>query len=147
MKNFIKNWLITFALIVLVNNIISNISSMDYWGNISPHIEILFATLLIRLSLLLTNKFSCRYPILEYLLEFGTVTAVVFSCGWLFGWKMDIWWLVIIIIALVYTAAYMLDLVKTGRDIAYINEQIKLRRSETEKKNEKSKNGDSDNDC
>ncbi len=133
MKNFIKNWLVNFALIVLFINFVSLIVDRD-WGSVSHIFELFFVTLLIRLLQIFTSKFVSYYPILEYLLELGVVITVVFSCGWLFGWKMDMWWLILIIITAVYGAAYGLDLARANRDIEYINEQIKRRRIKTANK-------------
>lgn len=127
MKTFIKDWLVNFALIVLSVDGVFFIVNRS-WENISFNVELLFVTLLIRLLLILTGKFTSRYPILEYLLEFGTVTTVVLGIGWLLGWyNIDHMWLIIVIIAIVYTTGYVLDLTNANRDIAYINEQIKQR--------------------
>lgn len=138
MKRFIKDWLVNFALIVLSVDGVFFIVNRS-WGNISFNVELLFVTLLIRLLLILTGKFTSRYPILEYLLEFGTVTTVVLGIGWLLGWyNIDHMWLIIVIIAIVYTTGYVLNLTKANRDIAYINEQIKQRCKErAEQANEK----------
>ena len=127
MKKFIKNWLMNFALILISINIVSFALDRN-WNHVSFVFELLFVTLMIRLIQILTNKFSSRYPILEYMLEFAMVTAIVFGFGWLFGWIGKNWWHNLIVIIIVYAAAYVLDLTRTKRDISYINEQIKIRR-------------------
>lgn len=125
MKNFIKDWLANFALIVLCINIVSFIINRN-WSNVSFILELFFVTLLIRLLQILTNKFTSNYPILEYLLEFGMVSSIVFIFGRLFGWyTVNEMWFIFVIIIIAYTIAYVLDLTKTSRDVAYINEQIK----------------------
>lgn len=127
MKNFVKHWLVNFALIVICINSISFVLYQN-WGDVSFIFELLFVTLLIRLMQMLTNKFATQYPILEYLLELLMVVAVVLACGWLFGWyRNGEIWFILGTIAVVYAAAYVLDLTRTRRDVAYINEQIKQR--------------------
>ena len=127
MKKFVKNWLMNFALILISINIVSFAINRN-WNQVSFVFELLFVTLMIRLIQVLTNKFSSRYPILEYMLEFAMVTAIVFGFGWLFGWIGKNWWHLLIVIIIVYAAAYVLDLTRTKRDISFINEQIKIRR-------------------
>jgi hypothetical protein len=122
-----KNWLMNFALILISINIVSFAINRN-WNQVSVVFELLFVTLMIRLIQILTNKFSSRYPILEYMLEFAMVTAIVFGFGWLFGWIGKNWWHLLIVIIIVYAAAYVLDLTRTKRDISFINEQIKIRR-------------------
>lgn len=127
MRKFIKDWLANFALIVVCIYIFSFIMNRN-WSDVSFIFELCFVTLLIRLFQILTNKFVFSYPILEYLLEFVMVIAVVLSCGWLFGWHNDDeTWFILVTVAVAYTMAYVLDLTRTSRDVAYINEQIKRR--------------------
>ena len=126
-----------FALILISINIVSFTINRN-WNQVSFIFELLFVTLMIRLIQILTNKFSSRYPILEYMLEFAMVTAIVFGFGWLFGWIGKNWWHLLIVIIIVYAAAYVLDLTRTKRDISFINEQIKIRRMKSgEPKNDR----------
>lgn len=128
MKKFVKDWLVNFALVLLSVYVVFVIVNRN-WEDVSFAFELLLVTLAIRLLQMLTSKFTPRYPILETLLEFVMVTAVVLSSGWLLEWYIvENIWLIIIVIAIVYTAGYVLDLTKANRDIAFINEQIRRRR-------------------
>jgi hypothetical protein len=132
MKKFINDWLVNFALVVLGVFGVFFIAHRN-GDDLFFILELLLTTLLIRLLQMLTGKFTSRYPMLEYLLEFGMVVSVVLGSGWVFGWyNFESIWLIIVVIAIVYMAGYVLDLTKANRDIMYINEQIKRRRMEME---------------
>lgn len=128
MRKFINGWLANYALVLICISVINLIVNRN-WDNVSFYIELFTVTLMIRLLQLLTNKFVSNYPILEYLLEFGMVIAVVLVGGWLFAWyNIKGMLFVLLTIAVVYVIAYVLDLTRASRDIAYINEQIKQKR-------------------
>lgn len=130
MKKFIQRLLVNFALVVLGAHFIPSIISND-WLNSRYIAELLIATVVIRLLLLLTNQFNSRYPILEYLLEFGMVLAVVLGFGWWFGWySLDYLWAMVVTVAAVYAAVYAVGMGRIRRDVAFINEQIDLRKRE-----------------
>lgn len=130
MKKFMQGLLVNFALVVLGAHIISSAIFND-WAHSKYIIELLLVTVVIRLLLLLTNRFSSRYPVLEYLLEFGMVLAVVLGFGWMFGWYgLDYLWAMFMIVTAVYAAVYAVGLGRIRRDVAFINEQITLRKKE-----------------
>lgn len=133
MKNFVKDGLVNFALIVLGAYIIPSI--MGYgWEHSINILQLLMVTFLIRLLQLLTSKFVSRYPILEYLLELGMILAVVLGFGWLFKWyDIDRLAAIVLTVIVIYAAAFALDLTKTRRDVGFINDQIKLRREKISK--------------
>ena len=128
MKIFIKDWLANFALIVLsVYGITSFYNGL--YSDLIFILQLFFTTLVIRLLQIPVRKYESRYPFLEYLLEFGMVVAVVLGLGLIFGWHSGKGIpLIILTIIVAYAAAYLLDLTRTNKDIAYINEQIKKRR-------------------
>lgn len=130
MKKFIQALLVNFALVVLCAHVFPSIINND-WPHSKLILELLFVTVVIRLLLLLTNKFSSHYPILEYLLELGMILAVVLGFGLLFRWYdlAHLWMLVAIVVA-VYAAVYAVGVGKIRRDVAFINKQIKLRKKE-----------------
>lgn len=129
MKKFMQGLLVNFALVVLCVCIISAFFH-NRWTVSIFILELLAATIVIRLLQLLTNKFDSRYPILEHLLEFGMALVVVLGFGWLFKWYEDVWWLIIIIsmVIIIYVGVYALGVGRIKRDVAYINEQIALRK-------------------
>jgi hypothetical protein len=130
MKKFIQALLVNFALVVLGAHIFPSIINND-WARSKFILELLLVTVVIRLLLLLTNKFSSHYPILEYLLELGMILAVVLGFGWLFRWyDLARLWMMVAIVVAVYAAVYAVGIGKMRRDVAFINKQIKLRKKE-----------------
>ncbi len=130
MKKFIQALLVNFALVVLGAHIVPSIINND-WTHSNFILELLFVTVVIRLLLLLTNKFSSHYPIIEYLLELGMILAVVLGFGWLFKWyDLAHLWMMVAIVVAVYAAVYAMGIGKIRRDVAFINKQIKLRKKE-----------------
>ena len=129
MKKFMQGLFVNFALIVLGTYVVISIIAND-WSSSRFILELLLATVVIRLLLLLTNQFSSRYPVLEYLLEFGMVLTVVLVFDWLFGWRysVDYLWVIIVTVAVVYAAVYAVGMGKIRRDVTFINEQITLRK-------------------
>ena len=98
----------------------------------------LFITLLpVRLIITLMEKrFSNSNNImLEHLLIF-IIAMTFFLSGWrIFDWQQNVSiWFIIISVASVCVAAFLLDLRKTKKDIVYINEQLKQRRDKKKKR-------------
>ena len=129
MKKFINDWLANFALIVLLGCIA--LLLMDHASSVVAafFLQLLLVTLVIRLLQLLTTKFISNFFAFEYLVEFAMVVVVVLSGAWLFNWHhfFKIWF-ILLMIAVVYIIAIILDLTRTNRDVNYINEQIKQAR-------------------
>lgn len=131
MKKFMQDLLVNFALVVLGAHVISSII-FNNWPHSEYIVQLLLTTAVIRLLLLLTNQFSSRYPILEYMLDFGMVLTVVLGFGWLFGWySLEYLWAIVLIVAIVYAAVYAVGMGRIRRDVAFINEQITLRKKES----------------
>ena len=136
MKKFAQALLINFALVVLGAHVVFGIVLND-WPHSRFILELLLATVTIRLLLLLTNQFSSHYPILEYLLEFGMVLAVMLGFCWLFGWySLNYLWAIIVTVATVYVAVYAVGMGKTRHDVTFINKQITLRKKKNVEKGE-----------
>jgi hypothetical protein len=134
MKKFTQNLLGNYALIVLGAHVLPSVFQGD-WLLSKYILELFIITVIIRLLMLLTDRFQSRYPILEYTLELGMVLAVVLGIGWMFEWYYTehIPQMVITIVA-VYVAVYAVGIGKIRHDVNFINEQIKRRRIKTEKK-------------
>jgi hypothetical protein len=129
MKEFIKRWLLLFAMIVLSVHIIGSAASGE-WGNTSFILELLLATLVIRLLQLLTAKIPVRVSALCYLIDLGAVLVTVLFFGWLWKWYTASVFSIIITLATiipVFVAAMILDVVIVRRDVDIINKQIKRR--------------------
>jgi hypothetical protein len=129
MKKFLQDLFVNYGLAIPIIFSIDSLTSGD-WSNFDYLFQLLFVIFVIRLLILLTNKFQSRYPILEYLLELGMVLTVVLSFGLLFEWyDADYLGMMIVTIVIVYAAVYAVGIGRTRRDAAFINEQIKLRRA------------------
>lgn len=128
MKKFTQNLLVNYALAVLAI-FVANSLAFGIGDYARYHFELLLVIIVIRLLLLLTNKFQSRWPVLEYLLELGMVLATVLGFGWLFEWyDMNYLGYMIATIVAVYIGVYAVGIGRARRDAAFINEQIKLRR-------------------
>jgi hypothetical protein len=129
MKEFIKRWLLLFAMIVLSVYIIGSAASHE-WGNTSFILELLIASLVIRLLQLLTAKIPVRVSALCYLIDLGVVLVTVLFFGWLWAWyTASVFSIIITLVTIipVFVAAMILDIVIVRRDVDIINKQIKRR--------------------
>ena len=128
LKVFIKALLVNFALIVIGAYGIPFIVWGE-WEQAELILQLLLATVVIRLLLLLTNKLNINNIIAGYVLELAMTLAVVLGFNVIFQWyALQYVWGLILTVVLVYIVAILLDIARTRRDVAFINEQIKLRR-------------------
>lgn len=133
MKKFIQDLLINYALAVIGIYIINSLAT-GIWATTLYLCELFFVILMVRLLMFFTNRFRSRYPVLEYLLEMGMILAVVLGFGWLFKWyDFSYLWLMIATIVTIYIAVYAVGIGRTKRDVAFINEQIRLRQARIRK--------------
>ncbi|HWQ74704.1 MAG TPA: hypothetical protein VN441_05260 [Syntrophomonas sp.] len=129
MKEFIKRWLLVFAMVVISVFMIGSIRS-GQWENTLFILELLITTLAICLLQLLTNRIPMRIHLLKYLVDLGMVISTVLLLGWLWKWwytPKGVWFIFVAVIP-VFIAAIILDVVKVRRDVDIINKQIKHRR-------------------
>lgn len=128
MKNFFKDLLINFAIVVIVANIVPAIFNGS-WDSSIFILQLLLMMLVVRLGQLLTNLFTSKYRILEIGLELLMVMAVVLAFGWLFKWyALSYIWMMPLMVVIVYIFAYILDIARTRKEIEFINTQIKRRK-------------------
>ena len=128
MKVFIKALLVNFALIIIGAYGIPSILWGD-WEQAELILQLLLVTVIIRFLMLLTNKFIINNMIVGYVLELAMTLAVVLGFNAIFHWyALRYVWGLILTVVLVYIVAIILDIARTRRDVAFINEQIKLRR-------------------
>lgn len=128
MKRFIKDWLVNYALIVVVSAFLPALLCNN-WLSLKGTLEMLGVTLVIRLLLLLTSRMNPKWPIVQYIVEIGMVMTVVLLSGYGLGWFTPsyIWAFALAVLA-VCVPAYWLDIARDRRDVAYINEKIRQRR-------------------
>lgn len=128
LKVFIKALLVNFALIIIGAYGIPSILWGD-WEQAELILQLLLVTVIIRFLMLLTNKFIINNMIVGYVLELAMTLAVVLGFNAIFQWyALRYLWGLILTVVLVYIVAIILDIARTRRDVAFINEQIKLRR-------------------
>ena len=138
MKNFVNKFLRNYAVVVIVVGI-AFITRNDTLLLVSLLFELLVALFLVDLLKLLMQKINhhTHYFVTEHL--FGYIVAmIVFPSTWrIFGWyeRVAIWSILISVTAVSVTV-FVLELGRTKKDIAYINEKLKQRR---EKKKEQTK--------
>lgn len=126
-KNLIKKSLIIAALVTLSVYTISAILS----GNWSPTYfvwELFILSGLICVVQLLLNRFKSDYYILEIIVEYFVVIMIVGATGLIYGWfRLQMLWQVFAYVTPVYVISYLLDLVRTRRELDFINDKIKKR--------------------
>lgn len=128
MKNFFRDLLINFAIVVIVATIVPAIFNGS-WDLSLFILQLLLMIVVVRLGQLLTNLFTSKYRILEIGLEFLMVIAVVLSFGWLFKWyDLSYIWMMPLMVVIGYVFAYILDIARTKKEIEFINTQIKRRK-------------------
>lgn len=140
MKEFIKRWMLVFALVVISVFLIGSIRS-GQWESTSFILKLLITTLAICLLQLLTNKIPVRVHLLKYLIDLGMVISTVLLLGWLWKWwytPKGVWFIFTTVIP-VFIVAIILDVVIVRRDVDIINKQIKHRRQRLQEKEAKSK--------
>ncbi len=128
MKNFFKNLLINFAIVVIVANIVPAIFNGS-WDSSVFILQLLLMMVVVRLGQLLTNLFTSKYRILEIGLELLMVMTVVLAFGWLFNWyTLAYIWMMPLMVVTVYIFAYILDIARTRKEIEFINTQLRRRK-------------------
>ncbi len=133
MKDFIKRWLLLFALIVVSVYVVGAVLYGN-WGSTSFILELLLTALVICLLQLLINLIPVRIHWLIYVFNFVMVLCTVFFFGWIWAWwytPMDVLSVALPIIP-VFAAAIILDMVIVRHDIEVINKQIERRRKKQE---------------
>ncbi len=126
-KKTMKKILMLTALIDLAAYTISSAISGD-WVSTTFLWELFFVSCLICVAQLICNRFKSNYYILEVLVEYLMVVMIVGGTGLLIGWfQISCLWNVFLYVTPVYIISYFMDLVRTRRDVDFINERIKQR--------------------
>lgn len=127
-KNFLATTAITIILITMVG-----IATGDDSVKIASILPSIGANAVIHLGLLAIRHISLRHLLLEVLIEFGFVEAVLLFTGQISGWFTTTSpWLTVVITAAVFAAACLIGIVRLRRDIEEINRDLAVRRSEIE---------------
>ncbi len=127
-KNFLATTAITIILITMVG-----IATGDDSVKIASILPSIGANAVIHLGLLAIRHISLRHLLLEILIEFSFVEAVLLFTGQISGWFTTTSpWLTVVITAAVFAAACLIGIVRLRRDIEEINRDLAVRRSEIE---------------
>jgi F0F1-type ATP synthase assembly protein I len=129
MKDFIKNSLIIFSVMVLIVFFVISIFR-DQWDQFTILVQLLVTSIMIKLGQLITNRFTSAYHVVEIAVEMVMVLAVVLIMGWLFGWyDISCLWVMGILFIVIYFICYLLDITRTRKDVDFINNQIAIRKA------------------
>lgn len=128
MKNFIKQCLLIFSLIIIVAFFVPAIVT-NKWDDFIVILEFLLITVVARSGLLLINKNINANRFLEIGVELIMILTLVFACGWVFKWyTLEYAWMIPVMVIPAYVVGNILDIIKTKQDLEYINQQIKFRK-------------------
>ncbi|AWW27603.1 hypothetical protein ACIZ62_17025 [Acetobacterium carbinolicum] len=128
MKNFIKQCLLIFSLIIIMAFFVPALVS-NKWDDFIVILEFLLVTVVARLGLLLINKYLNGHRYVEIGLELVMLLTVVFAFGWVFKWyTLEYIWIIPAMVIPAYLIGNVLDIIKMRQDVAYINQQIQFRK-------------------
>jgi hypothetical protein len=137
LKNFIKQCLLIFSLIVIVAFLVPAIVS-NKWDDFIVILEFLLITVVARFGLLLMNTYVRVHLFLEIGLELLMILIVAFTFGWVFKWyTLEYIWMIPAMVIPAYIVGNILDVIKTRQDVAYINQQIQRRKERLNDKTDK----------
>ena len=140
MKDFIAKVLATYALVVLVANIIAPLLSGG--GFLFSHAMLLQAFVMvvaIRTSVLLLQFFGIKFLLIEYSLAYLIVVLQGYFFTWIWEWSwaglshMENLLLVFLVSSTVFVLICIFDLARVNQDIAIINKQLARKGKKKEK--------------
>lgn len=127
MKILLKKSLVLSALIILTVYTVSSIKQ-NSWEITSFIWELVLTSLLICLVQLVMERFQSNCYLLDVAFEYIIICILISLAGLLLGWfELSYLWNVFLYVTPVYVVGYFLDIVKTRKDIDYINDRIKQR--------------------
>ncbi len=143
MKNFIKQCLLIFSLIIIVAFLVPALVS-NTWDDFIVILEFLLVTVVARLGLLLINKYLNGHRYVEIGLELAMLLTVVFAFGWVFKWyTLEYIWIIPAMVIPAYLIGNVLDIIKMRQDVAYINQQIQFRKKRLNVKTDRNEEDES----
>jgi hypothetical protein len=96
---------------------------------VSTVFQIFGANIVINFGLLLTNKFECRYAIVEYLLDISYIIVVLVVSGAIFDWYSAIpVWVLVIMAVVIYALTIIISMNKLRNDTKEINKLLQKRK-------------------
>lgn len=132
MKNFIKKCFITYPWVVAFSILIPSFVNKD-WNTIVFFAQLLIAVVIIFVLQLLTHRFVSEFFLLEMVIEFLMIMAVIYILGWIWNWyTIEFAWMMVAIVLPVYVLAYIVGITRTKKDIEFINEKLNETYSDNE---------------
>ena len=127
MKKILRDTCILSALMILAVFAVSVI-----WSGVTDEIKLVFRLFGLGFLIAVLNRVIdefCPFSILlSYVVKYFAVTCLVMLYGFIAGWfYRSNFWMAFIYVGAVLVMAYFLDILKTRKDIAFINEKIKER--------------------
>ena len=125
MKRILRDTCILASLMILSVFAISVI-----WMGLTAEIVLVFQLFALSFVIALVNYLLDEYLSLSiignYLLKYIIATAIVMLFGFVVGWfYQSNFWMAFVYVGVVLVLAYMVDDIKTRKDIEYINSRIK----------------------
>lgn len=124
MKRILRDTCILASLMILSVFTISVI-----WMGLTAEIVLVFQLFALSFVIALVNYLLDEYLSLSiignYLLKYIIATAIVMLFGFVVGWfYQSNFWMAFVYVGVVLVLAYMVDAIKTRKDIEYINSRI-----------------------
>lgn len=125
MKRILRDTCILASLMILSVFAISVI-----WMGLTAEIVLVFQLFALSFVIALVNYLLDEYLSLSiignYLLKYIIATVIVMLFGFVVGWfYQSNFWMAFVYVGVVLVLAYMVDAIKTRKDIEYINSRIK----------------------
>ena len=127
MKNILKQTLILASIMIFVVFFVSYLM-IGITQEIALVFELFLLSFLIVLIQQLIKRAYFNQCFLNIVMEYLTISISVLLYGYFVDWFVKSnWWMVFLYVAIVYIPAYFLDTGIVGKDVKYINSQLRKR--------------------
>lgn len=136
MRDFVKQWMVLFGLVVISAFLIPSIVHGN-WNGTFFILRLLLVTLTISLLNLVVGKLPIELPLINYFARMCVGLVAVYIYGWIWAWYTSSEaWMVIAMVVPVHVIFYLVETAKVERDVDIINKQIQFKK----KKRQESQN-------
>ncbi len=130
MKHKIRLCLATTGLSLLLLALIASFYNAQFLC-LSTVNEVFLANIVIYIGLTLLEGFESPYCLLEILLEISYIEGVLIIFGFIFNWYNSLpLWLLILLGISVYLIGCLIDLIKVGHNLTFINTKLKAHQNQ-----------------
>jgi hypothetical protein len=128
MRRTIENIMTTIGSVLILLAIFAGIFDVKYI-HIGTFFEILGASTVINLGLILTQKYESRYVILEFLLDITFIITVIITFEIIFKWYSDIpVWIHIIMVVVIYIFGLLINVIRVRNDAKEMDDLLQKRK-------------------